>query len=85
MPNHLLVYVGVVVAIALLPGPDTAVVTKNALIHGREDKVIPVGCSIALSERIDRAQLHVFSHCGHWVQLEQSERFHRLVENFLDE
>ncbi len=36
MPNNLLVYVGVVVAIALLPGPDTAVVTKNALVHGRE-------------------------------------------------
>ena len=33
---HLLVYVGIVVAIVLLPGPDTAVVTKNALIHGRE-------------------------------------------------
>ncbi len=36
MPNHLLVYIGVIVAIALLPGPDTAVVTKNALIHGRD-------------------------------------------------
>lgn len=36
MPAHLLVYVGIVVAIVLLPGPDTAVVTKNALIHGRE-------------------------------------------------
>lgn len=36
MPVHLLVYVGIVVAIVLLPGPDTAVVTKNALIHGRE-------------------------------------------------
>ncbi|HWD70729.1 MAG TPA: LysE family translocator, partial [Solirubrobacteraceae bacterium] len=33
---HLLVYVGIVVAIVLLPGPDTAIVTKNALIHGRE-------------------------------------------------
>lgn len=39
MPSHLLVYFGVVVAIALLPGPDTAVVTKNALIHGREAAV----------------------------------------------
>ncbi len=39
MPSHLLVYLGVVVAIALLPGPDTAVVTKNALIHGREAAV----------------------------------------------
>ena len=36
MPVHLLVYIGVVVAIILLPGPDTAVVTKNALIHGRD-------------------------------------------------
>jgi threonine/homoserine/homoserine lactone efflux protein len=36
VPVHLLVYVGIVVAIVLLPGPDTAVVTKNALIHGRE-------------------------------------------------
>ncbi len=36
MPHHLLVYIGVVTAIALLPGPDTAVVTRNALVHGRE-------------------------------------------------
>ena len=36
MPVHLPVYVGIVIAIILLPGPDTAVVTKNALIHGRE-------------------------------------------------
>jgi threonine/homoserine/homoserine lactone efflux protein len=36
VPTHLLVYLGVVVAIVLLPGPDTALVTKNALVHGRE-------------------------------------------------
>jgi threonine/homoserine/homoserine lactone efflux protein len=36
VPVHLLVYVGIVVAIVLLPGPDTAVVTKNALVHGRD-------------------------------------------------
>lgn len=35
MPLHLLVYVGIVTLIVLLPGPDTAVVTKNALLHGR--------------------------------------------------
>lgn len=35
MPVHFTVYIGVVLAIAVLPGPDTAVVTKNALIHGR--------------------------------------------------
>jgi threonine/homoserine/homoserine lactone efflux protein len=47
---HLLVYVGVVVAIALLPGPDTAVVTKNALVHGREAALgSAIGVNIGLS------------------------------------
>ncbi len=50
MPEHLLVYVGVVVAIALLPGPDTAVVTKNALIHGREAALgSAIGVNVGLS------------------------------------
>jgi threonine/homoserine/homoserine lactone efflux protein len=50
MPVHLLVYIGVVVAIALLPGPDTAVVTKNALIHGREAALgSAIGVNIGLS------------------------------------
>jgi threonine/homoserine/homoserine lactone efflux protein len=47
---HLLVYVGIVVAIALLPGPDTAVVTKNALIHGREAALgSAIGVNIGLA------------------------------------
>ena len=50
MPVHLLVYVGVVVAIALLPGPDTAVVTKNALIHGRDAALgSAIGVNVGLS------------------------------------
>src|SRR5947199_9916064 len=32
---HLLVFIGVAAIVILLPGPDTALVTKNALLHGR--------------------------------------------------
>jgi threonine/homoserine/homoserine lactone efflux protein len=50
VPIHFLVYVGIVVAIALLPGPDTAVVTKNALIHGREAALgSAIGVNVGLS------------------------------------
>jgi threonine/homoserine/homoserine lactone efflux protein len=50
VPHHLLVYTGVVVAIALLPGPDTAVVTKNALMHGRDAALgSAIGVNIGLS------------------------------------
>jgi threonine/homoserine/homoserine lactone efflux protein len=33
--THFLVFVGISAVVILLPGPDTVVVTKNLLIHGR--------------------------------------------------
>jgi RhtB (resistance to homoserine/threonine) family protein len=35
MGAHLLVFIGVAAIVILIPGPDTAVVTKNVLLHGR--------------------------------------------------
>lgn len=35
MGAHLLVFVGVAAVVIVVPGPDTAVVTKNVLVHGR--------------------------------------------------
>jgi RhtB (resistance to homoserine/threonine) family protein len=32
---HLLVFIGVAAIVIVIPGPDTAVVTKNVLVHGR--------------------------------------------------
>ncbi len=55
------------------------------IVHGREDKVIPVENSYRLINLIDNAQLHVFGHCGHWTQIEQTDKFTKLVDNFLSE
>jgi threonine/homoserine/homoserine lactone efflux protein len=35
MGLHLYVFIGVAAIVIIIPGPDTAVVTKNVLIHGR--------------------------------------------------
>jgi RhtB (resistance to homoserine/threonine) family protein len=35
MAEPLLVFVGVAAVVIIMPGPDTALVTKNALLHGR--------------------------------------------------
>lgn len=35
MGAHLLVFIGVAAIVIVVPGPDTAVVTKNLLVHGR--------------------------------------------------
>lgn len=57
---------------------------ETLLIHGRDDQVIPLETSLQLLDLIDRAQLHVFPRCGHWVQIEQATRFNALLRNFLD-
>lgn len=67
-----------------LPDRQLAEITQPTLIvHGREDQVIPLSNSLRLLELIPEAQLHVYGHCGHWVQIEEREAFVSLVEGFL--
>ncbi|MDY6929512.1 MAG: alpha/beta fold hydrolase [Pseudomonadota bacterium] len=58
---------------------------ETLIIHGREDRVVPLSSSLHLAEVIDRAQLHVFGRCGHWTQIEHTDRFNRLVVDFFNE
>ena len=46
MGAHLLVFVGVAAIVIVVPGPDTAVVTKNVLLHGRR---AALGTSLGVS------------------------------------
>lgn len=55
------------------------------IIHGREDKFVPVSCAIRYNELIARSQLHIFGQCGHWAQIEHMARFHALVSQFVNE
>jgi pimeloyl-ACP methyl ester carboxylesterase len=56
---------------------------QTLIIHGREDQVIPVETSLHLMQLLDNGDLHVFSHCGHWVQIERSADFNRIVGDFI--
>lgn len=55
------------------------------IVHGREDRLLPVDIGYRLLNLIDRAQLHVFGRCGHWTQIEHADRFNRLVSDFFAE
>lgn len=56
---------------------------KTLIIHGRDDRVIPLSNSLTLNRWIEDSQLHVFGRCGHWVQIEHSADFNHLVGHFL--
>ena len=55
------------------------------IVHGREDRVIPLDSSTRLLELLPNAQLHVFGRCGHWTQIEHAARFNRLVIEHFNE
>ncbi|PHV03874.1 2-hydroxy-6-oxo-2,4-heptadienoate hydrolase [Janthinobacterium sp. BJB412] len=65
-------------SIAALPHP-------TLVVHGREDKVIPLESSYRLFGLIPQAQLHVFGQCGHWTQIEHAGRFNALLDGFFGE
>lgn len=58
---------------------------ETLIVHGREDRVIPLSSSLRLAELIKHAQLHVFGQCGHWTQIEHTDRFNQLLINFFNE
>lgn len=60
-----------------------AITTPTLLVHGREDKVVPLHVSITMLGLLPNADLHVFSACGHWTQIERADEFSALVSDYL--
>ncbi|MCY4361636.1 MAG: alpha/beta hydrolase [Gammaproteobacteria bacterium] len=56
---------------------------ETLIVHGRDDRIIPVSCSEQLFKCIKNSQLHIFGNCGHWTQIEHNQRFNKLVTDFL--
>jgi pimeloyl-ACP methyl ester carboxylesterase len=53
------------------------------VIHGREDKIVPVENAYRLASILPNAEVHVFGECGHWTQIEKKDRFLDVVMPFL--
>ena len=53
------------------------------MVHGRDDKVIPLSTSLTMLNWIEDSQLHIYGQCGHWTQIEHAKSFTQLVTNFL--
>ncbi|MDH6282317.1 alpha/beta fold hydrolase [Prescottella agglutinans] len=70
----------------IVPDDELAKIEHEVLIlHGREDRVVPVAASQRMFDTIPNSQLHVFGKCGHWTQIEHADRFQQLVGQFLGE
>jgi 4,5:9,10-diseco-3-hydroxy-5,9,17-trioxoandrosta-1(10),2-diene-4-oate hydrolase len=50
---------------------------------GRDDRMLPVEGALMGFRQLPNAELHIFSRCGHWAQVERKDEFERLVVEFL--
>jgi 2-hydroxymuconate-semialdehyde hydrolase len=57
---------------------------QTLIVHGREDRVIPLETSLKLIKLLENAQLHIFGKCGHWTQIERAKEFAELLKNFFE-
>jgi 2-hydroxymuconate-semialdehyde hydrolase len=52
------------------------------LVHGRDDKIVPLETSLHLLMHLPKVQLHVFGQCSHWTQIEYAKSFNQLLVQF---
>jgi pimeloyl-ACP methyl ester carboxylesterase len=56
---------------------------RTLVVHGRDDRIIPLDNALHLLRTVPDVRLHVFGRCGHWTQIEHADAFNRLVLDFL--
>jgi 2-hydroxy-6-oxonona-2,4-dienedioate hydrolase len=59
------------------------VAAPTLIVWGRDDRFVPMDVGLRLVTGLQRADLHVFSRCGHWAQWEHADTFNRMVTHFL--
>lgn len=70
-------------ALGLTDDEASRLTTPTLIVHGRQDKVLPLSASEDLVRTAPNARLEAIDNCGHWVQIEQTDRFIDLVTAFL--
>lgn len=72
-------------AIVELDHDKVATIQAPALLfHGRDDRVVSFESSLRLVSLIPNSRLVLINRCGHWLQIEHSGEFNRLVQDFIE-
>lgn len=58
---------------------------KILILHGIQDRVVPLSGSVHLIDHLPDATLLAVPKCSHWVQIECADLFHAEVARFLSQ
>ena len=57
--------------------------TPTLITWGRDDRMLPFESGLFAFRQLPNAELHVFSRCGHWAQVERKDEFERVVTEYV--
>jgi 2-hydroxy-6-oxo-6-(2'-aminophenyl)hexa-2,4-dienoate hydrolase len=57
----------------------------SLVVHGKEDRVVPLASGHRLLELIEHSWGYIVPHCGHWAMMEHPRDFTRATLNFLQD
>ena len=66
-----------------ISGRLSEIQVSTLVLHGRNDRVVPLENGLRLVGSIPNSRLVVLNQCGHWAQYEHADVFNRLVLDFL--
>jgi 2-hydroxy-6-oxonona-2,4-dienedioate hydrolase len=56
---------------------------KLLVVWGMDDRFGALDVGLQMTRMVPGAQMHIFSQCGHWAQIEHADAFNRLITDFL--
>lgn len=59
-----------------------SIATPTLLLWGRDDRTLPYDQAHFANRWLPEVELHTFSRCGHWLQIERKSEFERITTEF---
>ncbi|ADG07537.1 alpha/beta fold hydrolase [Kyrpidia tusciae] len=67
----------------LSPSALASIPHEVLLVHGRQDRVVPLEGSLYLLKNLCKAELVIYDRCGHWAQIERWDAMRAEISRFL--
>lgn len=69
--------------VKLDPAKVASIIAPTLLMHGRDDRTVHFSSALYLTRVIANSRVYLVNRCGHWVQLEHTDEFNRMVDSFI--
>ncbi|MFC5458745.1 alpha/beta fold hydrolase [Massilia niabensis] len=61
-----------------------SIAAPTLLMHGRDDRTVHFNSALTLGRAIANSRVYIVNRCGHWVQLEHTDEFNRVIDSFIE-